>query len=218
MTTTGQLDLGAAQVVDRSTGELIGYVFTVPNGNGQLQRWLLHRAPRNEFEVRPPPASMANWSLADWQANVPTMWKENGYYVWAQADVYRHGNAYDGTVWNRVPSASSLPAPSFPERPGSDYQLDYREGKIIDVLQGDWRGRVYVVRDLDQASSIEYWFVPAQYKPAGKANAAALTVGAENAPTLDAFVDLVNQSWGAGGTFVITGCLNYHGSASPFAP
>jgi hypothetical protein len=218
MTTTGQLDLGAAQIVDRSTGELIGYVFTVPSGKGQLQRWLLHRAPNNEFEVQPPPASMASWSLADWQANAPALWRANGYYVWAQADLYHHEGTYDGFTWTSVPPASSLPAPSFPERPGSNYQLDYTGGKVIDVLQQDWRGRAYVVRGLAEASSIEYWFMPGQYQPAGKARAATISVGNDPVGSLDGFVGLVNQSWAAGCSFAITGCINYHGEAAPFAP
>ncbi|MDC0746718.1 hypothetical protein [Polyangium mundeleinium] len=212
MTTTGLLDLGAAEVVDRTTGELLGYVFTLASGKGQLQRWLLFRDPRNELEIRPPPASMASFTLADWQAQVPSLWRPNGYYVWAQADVYPHGE-----TWTQIPPASALPEPSFPERPGSNYQLDYTGGKVIDVLQEDWRGSAYVVRGLSQTSSIEYWSLPARYRPAGSTRA-VVSVGTEEATSLDAFVRLANTSWGPGCKFVITGCLNHHGTAAPFAP
>jgi hypothetical protein len=219
MTTTGLLDLGVAEVADRRTGELLGYVFTEASGKGQLQRWLLFRHPQNEFEVRLPPASanMTNWSLAEWQARVPSLWQPNGYYVWAQADVYRHGETYDGVTWTEVPKAASLPSPTFPERPGSKYQLDYLEGKLIDVRQGDWLGRAYVVRGLTVESGIEYWSLPAQYQAAGSART-SVAVGAGEATSLDAFVDITNRTWAAGCTFLITGCLNYHGTAAPFSP
>lgn len=218
MTTTSLLDLGAAEVVDRQTGDLLGYVFTEANGNGQLQRWILFRNPQNELEIRPPPTSMAHWSLADWKAGVPALWRPNGFYVWAQADMYVHGGTYNGATWSQIPPASRLPEPSFPERPGSNYQLDYTGGKVLDVLQNDWRGHAYVVRGLSQESSIEYWSLPASYQPAGNARAASVSVGLGNASSLDAFIDLANASFGAGCTFVITGCLNYHGSAVPFSP
>ncbi|MDI1442462.1 hypothetical protein [Polyangium sp. 6x1] len=217
MTTTGLLDLGAAEIVDRRTGELLGYAFTVAHGKGQLQRWLLFRHPQNELEIRPPPAAMANWSLADWQASVPGLWRPNGFYVWAQADVYQQGGTYDGVTWTQLPPASRLPKPTFPERPGSNYQLDWT-GKVADVLQEDWRGRAFVVRGLTQASSIEYWSLPARYQPAGNTRTAAVAVGVEEASSLDVFVEECNRTWSSGGTFVITGCINYHGPAAPFAP
>ncbi|MDC3955179.1 hypothetical protein [Polyangium jinanense] len=217
MTTTGLLDLGASEIVDRNTGELLGYAFTVESGKGQLQRWLLFRHPQNELEIRPPAPAMATWSLADWQANVPSLWRPNGFYVWAQADVYRHGETYDGVTWAQIPSVSQLPKPTFPELPGSNYQLDYT-GKVADVLQENWRGRAFVVRGLTQASSIEYWSLPARYQPAGSRGTTTVTVGTEEASSLDAFVEHSNRTWSTGSTFVITGCANYHGSATPFAP
>lgn len=217
MTTTGLLDLGVAEIVDRGTQELLGYVFTVANGAGQLQRWLLFRNPQNELAIRPPPASMAGYSLADWQANVPALWRPESYYVWAQADVYEHGKTYNGTTWTQIPPSTRLPEPSFPERPGSNFQLDFT-GLVADVLQDDSRGLAYVVRGLGSESSIEYWSLPARYQPAGRARAAAIAVGVREAISLDAFTTLCNETWSPGCTFVITGCLNYHGSAAPLAP
>ncbi len=217
MTTTGLLDLGAAEVVDRNTGELLGYVFTVPSGAGQLQRWLLFRNPKNELEIRPPPAAMAQWSLDVWQKHVVGMWKPNGYYVWAQADVYKYDGIYGGVKWRAIPTASHLPTASFPERPGGSYQLDYLDGKVFDVRQNEIVGRAYVVRGISDESSIEYWSLPARYQPAGKVHA-AVSVGTETAASLDGFVEQCQASWSVDATFIITGCLNYHGSAAPFAP
>ncbi|MDI3287814.1 hypothetical protein [Polyangium sp. 15x6] len=217
MTTTGLLDLGASEIVDRNTGELLGYAFTVENGKGQLQRWLLFRNPQNELEIRPPAPAMATWSLADWQANVPNLWRPNGFYVWAQANVYRHGETHNGVTWNQIPPPAQLPRATFPERPGSNYQLDYTGGKVIDVLQEDWRGSAYVVRGLSEASSIEYWSLPARYGSAGNKRA-VVSVGTDEVTSLDAFVRLASGSWGPGCSFVITGCLNHHGAAAPFAP
>jgi len=217
MTTTGLLDLGAAEIVDRRTGELLGYVFTVPNGGGQLQRWLLFRNPGNELAIRPPPASMASLTLADWQANVPDLWRPNGFYVWAQADVYQHGGTYHGVTWTEIPAASQLPVPSFAERHASSFQLDWT-GKALNVVQGDGRGQAYVVRGLTAESSIEYWSLSARYQPAGKTQSVDVSVGIGEVSSLDAFVALCNTTWAPGSTFVITGCLNYHGSASPLAP
>lgn len=217
MTTTGLLDLGATEIVERRTGELLGYAFTVESGKGQLQRWLLFRHPQNELEIRPPAASMANWSLADWQANVPSLWRPNGFYVWAQADVYRHGESNTDVTWTVIPAASDLPKPTFPERPGGNYQLDYT-GKVIDVLQENWRGRAFVVRGLTQESSIEYWSLPARYQPAGSMGATAVSVGQEEASSLASFVEHCNRTWSSGSAFVITGCVNHHAAAAPFAP
>lgn len=217
MTTTGLLDLGVAEVVNRQTEELLGYVFTEANGTGQLQRWLLFRHPENNLAIRSAPASMANWSLSDWQANVPSLWRENGFYVWAQANVYQHGNTYDGVTWTQIPSSGNLPAASFPERPGSNFQLDWMDGKIIEVRQGDWLGRVYVARGLTAESSIEYWALPSQFQAAGSTRT-SVSMGTAEVSSLDAFVDIANRTWSPGGTFLITGCLNYHGAAAPFAP
>lgn len=217
MTITGLLTLGAAEIIDSTTQEVLGYAFTIAHGQGQLQRWLLFRNPKNQFEIRPSPESMARWSLEDWQKNVGDLWRPNAYYVWAQADVYRYGETHGNVIWNKIPSGERLPTPSFPDRPGSSYQLDYYEGKIIDVLQEHERGRAYVVRGINEESSIEYWLLPARYQPAGSART-QVNVGNENAASLNGFVDSCQSFWGTGSTFVITGCLNYTGAAAPFAP
>src|SRR4051812_15583391 len=103
MTITGQLALGAAQIIQQTTGELIGYAYTVANGKGQLQRWLLYKNPHNSFDVRAPPAPMAAWTLSDWRANVVELWRPGSFYVWAQANVYRHGETVDGQTWTQIP-------------------------------------------------------------------------------------------------------------------
>jgi len=217
MPTTGLLALGAADVVDPKSGELLGYVYTIAHGRGQLQRWLLFRNPHNELGIRPPSPEMAKWSLDDWQSQVENLWRPNGYYVWAQADVYEHGGTYDGTTWRQIPPAKNLPEPSFPERMGSNFQLDYMEGRLMEILQNDHRGKAYVVRGLAQESSIEYWLLPANYVPAGKASM-SVSLGRTSAANLDTFVDSCQPTWVAGSALLITGCLNYSGEAPPFAP
>jgi len=160
---------------------------------------------------------MAQWSLEDWQRQVPSLWRPNGFYVWAQADVYEFGGTYGGVAWTRIPSADDLPKPSFPDRPGGSFQLDYLDGKLIDVRQEDGRGYAYVVRSIEEESSIEYWSLPTRYQPAG-ATRTDVVVGNEPATSLEGFVAHCQPSWAAGATFVITGCLNHHGAAAPFAP
>lgn len=216
MTTTGLLALGAADVIDPNTRELLGHVYTIAHGRGQLQRWLLFANPKNELEIGPPSEKMATWTLEDWQAQVENLWRPNAYYVLAQADVYEYGRTYDGTTWRQIPAAKDLPEPSFPERMGSNFQLDYMEGRLIEILQNEERGKAYVVRGLAQESSIEYWLLPARYEPAGRARM-AMTLGRTTASNLSAFVDSCQPSWQPGATLLITGCLNYSGEAAPFA-
>ena len=217
MTISGLLSLGAAEVVDSNTQELLGYVFSVAHGQGQLQRWLLFRNPKNQFAIRAPSASMAQWSLADWQNNVVELWQPNGFYVWAQADVYEYGGKYEGFTWTQIPSVDNLPKPSFPDRPGSSFQLDFLVGKILDVRQEDGRGHAYVVRGVEAESSIEYWLLPARYQSAGAART-EVTIGNDDAASLEGFVVHCQASWSSGAKFVITGCLNHLGAAAPFAP
>jgi hypothetical protein len=217
MTTTGLLALGAAEVIDRRTQNRLGYVYTTANDQGQLQRWLLFRHPHNELEIRSPPEDMARWTLDDWQAHVEELWQPNGYYVWAQANAYEYDGTYDGVTWKQLPDAEALPQAAFPERPGSNYQIDYLEGKVIDVVQDASRGRAYVVRGLSSTSSIEYWLLPAHYEPAGRARTEVL-LGRESAANLTDFVELCRPSWEPGSTLIVTGCLNYTAEAPPFAP
>src|SRR5436190_13123531 len=115
MTITGQLALGASQVVSPATGELIGYAYAEATPTGQLQRWILYNDPRNSFEIRPPITKMVGWSVSDWKANVSNLWRPGSFYVRAKSDVYRHGDTYRGVPWTRIPQASELPAPSFVE-------------------------------------------------------------------------------------------------------
>lgn len=218
MTTTGHMDLGAAQIINPATGAVIGYAYTVESRGGQLQRWLLHQDPENRFDVRPPPPDMASWTLADWQANVPRLWKPGSHYVWAQADVYKHGGTYNGVTWTRIPGTSDLPPPRFFERPDLSFQLDPTGGKIIDILQELFRGMAYTLDGLRDATSIEYWMLPASFKPAGKLSAATIRTGSQDASTLDDFLDIANRSWGEGCAFVITACTNYHGDRAPASP
>ncbi|WP_437667288.1 hypothetical protein [Sorangium sp. So ce1182] len=212
----GQLALGAVQIVNAGSDEVIGYAYTVENGLGQLQRWLLHRDPQNEFVVRPPPASMLGWSLADWQAGVKSLWQPGSYYVWAQADLYRHGGTYNGVTWTRLPAASKLPPPTY--YPSAPRQLD-PDGRIIELRQLQRAlGLAFAVRGLADASSIEYWLLPEAYEPAGRSVSAAISVGARQAGSLDAFIDVANQSWAPGCTFAITGCVNHHLQTPPTRP
>jgi hypothetical protein len=209
--------LGAAEVVDPKTQELLGYVFTIAHGLGQLQRWLLFRNPKNQFAIRPPSEAMTRWSLEDWQKHVADLWRPNAFYIWAQADVYEYGGTYDNVVWTRIPTADNLPKPSFPDRPGSSYQLDYLDGTLVDVHQEDRSGCAYVVRGIEDESSIEYWLLPTRYQPAGSTRT-EIAMGRTAVASLEGFVTHCQASWSRGTTFVITGCLNHHGAAAPFAP
>jgi hypothetical protein len=213
MTITGHLDLGAAQVVSRSTGGLIGYAFTEARAGGQLQRWLLYQNPQNDFEVKAPPQSMAGWSLTDWKLNVSSLWSPGAAYVWAQADIYPHG----ASGWSQIPEVARLPGPNYPLGP-HPYQLDPTGVRILDVLQGSIRGLAYSVRGLQDPTSIEYWVLPAAYQPAGKTAKINITAGLLAARSLQDFIDAANLTWGIGCTFVVTGCNNYHGSTAPSTP
>ncbi len=220
MTTTGHLDLGAATIIDPATGGLIGYVYTEATQTGQLQRWLLYRDPRNSFEVRPPPENMAGWSLSDWQAEVPKLWKPQSFYIRANADVYRYGESYGGVPWTRIPPASELPEPSYPPGPGDPHQLDPLS-KVLRLQQDVVRGLAYTTDGLISPegqlnpSSAEYWLLSALYRPAGARGTVTISPGSEEVTSLDAFIDLANQSFQPGSAFVITGCLNYSGTAAP---
>ncbi|KYF94197.1 hypothetical protein BE20_07170 [Sorangium cellulosum] len=195
---------------------MIGYAYTVENGLGQLQRWLLYRDPQNEFVVGPPPASMRDWSLADWQEGVKRLWRPGSYYVWAQADLYRHGGTYHGVTWHRIPAADRLPPPTF--YPSAPRQLD-PGGRIIEVRQSlKVHGLAFSVRGLADASSVEYWLLPEAYQPAGRAAPATISVGARQASSLAAFIDVANQSWASGCTLAITGCVNHHQQIPPVKP
>lgn len=214
MAMTGPLQLGAVQVVSPMTGEVIGYAFTTASERGQMQRWLLHKDPGNALDIRPPPASMAGWTLADWKANVPKLWKADSYYVWAQADVYEYGVTYAGVRWTTIPT--KLPQASFPP----DYphvQLDPEPWKLIFVKQLHVQGLVFTHGGLRDASNIEYWMLPSSFQPAG-AVAASVATSTEDVRSLEGFVGVANQSWSAGCSFVIIGCVNYKGANAPAAP
>lgn len=217
---TGLLALGVAQVKSRRTQEVIGYVYTESNDVGQLQRWLLYRNPENDFELGPPPDHMVGWTLREWQANVPSLWRGRSYYVWAQNKLYLYGGTYDGITWTRIPPASRLPKPTYPEVGDGPLQLDPTGGKLLDVVDParGAHGIAFCVGGLAQESSDEYWMLPAQFQPAGKSARVAISVGQQDAKDLEQFVQVANRSWGPGGAFVITGCINHEGTAAPAFP
>ena len=215
MTITGQLALGAAQIISTANGELIGHAFTEATPTGQLQRWILYNDPQNSFEVRPPSSAMAGWSLGDWKASVPSLWKPGSFYVRAKADIYRYGETYGGVRWKHIPKAPRLPEPSYPEGPGDPHQLDPIGSKIIHVTQDACQGYAFTVNGLLDASSVEYWMLPSSYQPAGGTSTAGVAMGNEEAHSLDQFIDLANQSFGPGCLLIITGCVNYNGAQPP---
>jgi hypothetical protein len=219
MQTTGPLEPGIARVVERGTGALIGYVFTVENGAGQLQRWLLHRPPQNNFEVRPPPPDMAGWTLADWRARVPELWRPGSHYVRAQANVYVHGGTYDGVTWGQIPAEAMLPEPSYPQVPG-DYQLDPTPTHVCVAIQHEHElpGMIYCIGGLASSASAEYWMLPAGFQPAGANASVAVTGGTERAASLQGFIDVANRAWAPGCVLAITGCVNYTGAEPPAMP
>jgi hypothetical protein len=218
MTITGPLTLGAAQIISRATGELLGYAFAVPNGAGQLQRWLLYRDPQNSFDIQPPPPNMAGWALSDWQAHVPSLWRPGSFYVWAQADVYRHGGSYTGPSWTQIPPADQLPSPTYPDLPGADFQLDHTRTHLLNLLHGQSRGLAYSVGSLSNSSSAEYWMLPSGYTPGGDSGTTSITTGSDAAASLAEFVGVANRSWGPGCCLAIVGCVNYRGENAPAMP
>jgi hypothetical protein len=215
MTTTGQLALGAAQIISTANGELIGHAFTEATPQGQLQRWILYNNPQNSFEIRPPSSAMAGCSLADWKASVPSLWRPGAFYVRANANIYHYGETYLGVQWIQIPKASHLPDPSYPEGLGDPHQLDPIGSKIIHISQDGCHGFAFTVNGLLDASSVEYWMLPSSYQPAGGGSTAAVTMESEVAHSLDQFIDHANQSFGPGCRLVITGCVNYSGFQPP---
>ncbi|WP_437607337.1 hypothetical protein WMF20_42000 [Sorangium sp. So ce834] len=218
MITTGHLESGAVAVVARGTGESLGFAYTVSSQGGQQQRWLLYRDPQNAFDIKPPPASMVSWSLADWKAKVPALWRPGSLYVWAQADVVRHGEVRGGVEWTKIPPESMLPKPRFFGGMDDDFQLDPGGGKAIDVLQGAARGLAYSHRGVLDQSSVEYWVLPADFSPAGRNALLGIAPGSEKAASLPQFIEVANRAWGPGSALVITGCTNYRGDRAPAAP
>lgn len=221
----GQLSTGLVQVVAPGTGELLGYAYTVANEGGQLQRWLLYRDPQNAFEIVAPPEDKARWTLADWKANVPSLWRPSAFYVWAQTTVYEYGSTYDGVRWDRIPTP--LPAPRYPPE-GDVFQLDPTGIHPISVLQWstDVWGMAWAVDGLRDAAAAttgrarnaEYWFLPAGFHPAGRSGRTSIAVGTLFAGSLDGFVTLANQRWGLGSVLAITGCSNYFNDVPPAEP
>ncbi|WP_437977954.1 hypothetical protein WMF11_15055 [Sorangium sp. So ce295] len=243
MSIMGLLQPGAVQVVNPKSRKVIGYAFSVETQRGQLQRWLLFEHPHNTLDIEPPPEHMAQWSLSDWQANVAELWRPGSFYVWAQADVYRYDDASRQKAWTKIPPASRLPAPTYPDVGICDFQLDPTGGRLFQVLQQravglvlarnepfeaagvklnaamalEARGLAYVVNGLLDPASTEYWMLPAAYEPAGKSAAVAVKTGPQEAKSLQEFIDVANRGWGPGSTFVITGCINYRGERAPAA-
>lgn len=221
----GQLSTGLVQVVAPATRELLGYAYTEATEGGQLQRWLLYRDPQNTFDIVAPPAEMARWTLADWRGSVPALWRPGAFYVWALTTVYEYGQIYNGVRWDRIPDP--LPAPRYPEQ-GDSFQLDPTGYHVINVLQwvSDQWGMAYTsggLRDAAAASegtgqNVEYWFLPAGFRPAGGAGRTSIAVGTLRADNLQGFVALANERWGLGAVFAITGCKNYVNDVPPAEP
>jgi hypothetical protein len=206
----GQLQLGTVTVLDPNTGELLGYAFTTECGAGQRQRWILYRHPRNSLMIAAPPATMADWTMDDWKAAVPQLWRPGSYYVRAQADLYAFGRTYGDTLWDVIPPSYLLPKPTFP-RDDDDFQLDPC-GRLIQWTHGAERmGSVFVQGMLEGEANIEYWLLLPGYEPAGGATPTAVTESTEMAPDdLGSFVDVANRSWAPGAVLAITGCRNFH--------
>ncbi|WP_433931670.1 hypothetical protein AB3662_45285 [Sorangium cellulosum] len=218
MITSGHLKIGAVEIVARGTGKQLGFAYTVPVNGGQQQRWLLHGDPQNAFDIKPPPAAMASLSLAQWQAQVPALWKPGSLYVWAHASVYRHGEVHDGVSWTKIPPASQLPKAKFFGGNEDDLQLDPGGARVIDVLQGAFRGFAFSNGGVHDPGSVEYWALPADMLPGGTGAPLGVAPGTKEATSLQQFVEVANGAWGPGSAFVITGCTNYRGDRAPAAP
>jgi hypothetical protein len=209
-TLTGPLQHGAATVLDPATGELLGYAFTEAKDAGQRQRWLLHRHPRNSLSIGAAPTEMAAWTLSDWKANVPELWRPGSYYVRAQADVYSFGATHDNRVWDHLPDDYLLPKPTYPAD-DDPFQFD-PIGTLVGLSGLDHapRGLIFVAGQLDAASNAEYWLLFPGFTPAAGSARVTATSGTIEAPDLRAFVGVANRSWTAGATLAITGCRNFH--------
>jgi hypothetical protein len=215
---TGQLELGVVQVVSSATGALIGYAFTEALPHGQLQRWMLYEDPANAFALAPPPASMTGWTLADWQANLESLWKPGSFYVWAQADVYEHGGVYGDAPWTKIPAVDSLPKARYPHVPGKSFQLEPPKTQtVLELASADAQptGLAYTLDGVHDGFNREYWMLPAGSQAAGGIRRAQVRVGAAAAPTLQSYVDLANQQWAPGSVLVVVGCVNYKGESAP---
>jgi hypothetical protein len=215
---TGQLELGVVQVTSSATGALIGYAFSEALPHGQMQRWILYEDPANAFTIAPPPATMASWTLADWQKNLASLWKPGSFYVWAQADVYEHGKAYGDAPWTKIPAVDSLPHARFPLVPGKSFQVFPSPNQnVLELASDDAQptGLVYTLDGLHDNFNREYWMLPAGSQPAGGSRRAHVRVGTAAAPTLQSYVDLANHQWVPGSVLVIIGCVNYKGPTAP---
>ena len=209
----GPLDLGAVTVRDRVTGEVIGHAYSILDGRGQRQRWLLHRHPQNSFTIGAPTPEMARWTLDDWNRAVPDLWSEGAYYIRAQADIYEHGGVYEGVTWDRIPER--LPAPTYPPY-DDDFQLDHHPSLIDIEIENQVRvGWVYTEDRLQDATNKEYWLLTPRYSSAGARSQTSLRDGPTPAAALSTFVEHANRSWIPGAKLVIVGCKNYHGSRTP---
>jgi hypothetical protein len=218
MTMTGPLQLGVVQVTSSATGALIGYAFSEALPRGQMQRWILYQDPADAFTIAPPPATMAGWTLADWQNNLEGLWKPGSFYVWAQADVYEHGGVYAGATWTTIPAADSLPKARFPLVPGVNFQfVPPTSQTVLELASGAAQpiGLAYTLNGLHDSTNREYWMLPAGSQPAGGSSRTQVRVGTAAAPTLQSYVDLANHQWGPGSVLVIVGCVNYNGPSAP---
>lgn len=220
---TGQLATGLVEVTDPSGTEVLGYAYSVPEGRGQLQRWLLFRDPVNRFDLRAPPAELGSWSLEDWQSRAPALWRPGSFYVWAQTDIYEYGQTYGERRWDQIPTP--LPPPTYPPQ-GSSFQLDPTGWTVINVNQWStslW-GIAYTVQGLRDATATgkarnaEYWLLPRGFEPAGGANRTSISVGTLAADSLERFTAQANGLWAPGAVLAITGCKSHYGDVAPAEP
>lgn len=218
MEITGPLPLGATQIVDPGTGELIGYAYTVESEGGQTQRWLLYRHPQNNLEAVPPPPEMARWTLEEWQSQVPALWRPGSFYVRATARVYRYGQTYRGVAWTSIPAADALPKPQYPPVAGMDYQLDPTGWSCLIGSCSKSPVIAFTLGGLLDTANAEYWMLPASFGAKEGEDRLVVTPGGMPAGSLQEFVDTANAAWGPGCTFAIVGCVNYRGERAPAQP
>ncbi|WP_437504205.1 hypothetical protein [Sorangium sp. So ce1099] len=220
------LPAGVVDIIDPSTAKVIGSAYTETTSTGQLQRWLLHRSPQNNFQVQLRPGGNALHTLACWRSYVaaPNNWSQGSIYVWAKADVYEYGGTYNGQKWNKIPPAPALPLPTYFDQNAASAQLDQIWSKYIDLRQVDvnkqiLRGLGFVQGALTDATSVEYWFLPAGYQSTSGFRAIQGKKGPMSPiRSLDGFVAAANNLWCAGSQLLIVGCLNHHGSTPPALP
>jgi len=215
------LDPGVVRALS-PTGETLGYGYAEPTERGQRERWVLFADLRDDFVLAAAPLLDAvTWDMSAWQALVKNVWTPGSRYVWAFSDVYTP----DSAGWERsIPSP--LPLPPSPKEDGSTLRIGTSEidsgGRLrqLGIVRGyvaAFKAGLSTYADPDPVPTGEYWFLNADYAPAGSLDAAITVVEPDDVlgRTPEEFAANVGRDWGPGCAFAITGCLTVTGGDGP---